>query len=394
MTIEISRRGLLRVGAAAAVTGFVPTRFAIGGTAKVKVGMMLPYSGTYAGLGEAISNAFKMSLAEGGGKFGGREVELIALDDESNPGKAPENANKLVAGDKVDFVVGTVHSGVAMGMIKVTRESGTITVIPNAGANAATGPMCAPNIFRTSFSSWQACYPMGKVAVERGLKKVVTITWKYAGGDEMVGAFVENFTKSGGTVVEQIQVPFPSEEFQAYLTQIAALKPDGVFAFFAGSGALKFVKDYAAAGLKGIQLMGPGFLTDGVLAGQGPAAEGVLTTLHYADALDTPENKKFRAAYKAAYGKDADVYAVQGYDAAQLLAHGMTAVNGDTGAREALIGAMEKAVIKSPRGTFTFSKAHNPIQDIYLRQVKNGQEIVLGVADPALSDPARGCKMA
>ena len=142
--------------------------------------------------------------------------------------------------------------------------------------------------------------------------------------------------------------------------------------------------------------MGTGFLTDGVLAAQGAEAEGVLTTLHYADALDTPENKKFRAEFKAFSGKEADVYAVQGYDGGQLLAIGMDAVKGDTaaGSRAALIAAMEAAEIKSPRGAFTLSKAHNPVQDIYLRQVKNGQEIVLGVAHKALADPAKGCKSA
>jgi branched-chain amino acid transport system substrate-binding protein len=219
------------------------------------------------------------------------------------------------------------------------------------------------------------------------------MSWKYAAGEEAVTGFEQGFAKAGGKVAKQILVPFPQEEFQANLTEIAALKPDGVFVFFAGSGALKFVKDYAAAGLGSIPLMGPGFLTDGVLKEQGAAAEGLLTTLHYADALDTSENKTFRAAYRKAFSKDADVYAVQGYDAAQLLFQGMGAVKGDSTAKAELIAAMEKAVIKSPRGTFTLSKAHNPVQDIYLRQVKGGQEIVLGVAEKALADPAIGCKM-
>ncbi|CAA7622203.1 ABC transporter substrate-binding protein [Magnetospirillum sp. SS-4] len=391
----VTRRTILQAGAVAAVgvSGFVPTRFAIGNTAKVKVGFLLPYTGTYAGLGEAITNAFKLAVEERGGKMGGREIQYVAVDSEANPAKGPENTNKLVTGENVDFLVGPVHSGVALGMVKVVRESGTITVIANAGAGAATGPLCAPNIFRTSFTNWQASYPMGKVAVERGLKNVVTMSWKYAAGEEALAGFEANFTKHGGKVVKQIMVPFPSDEFQANLTEIASLKPDGVFVFFAGAGALKFVKDYAAAGLKSIQLMGSGFLTDGVLKGQGEAAEGVLTTLHYADALDTPENKAFRAAYSKSFGKEADVYAVQGYDAAQLLVQGMAAVKGDTGAKPALIDAMEKAVIKSPRGTFTLSKAHNPVQDFYLRQVKGGQEIVVGVAEKALADPATGCKM-
>ncbi|MGE5502838.1 MAG: ABC transporter substrate-binding protein [Actinomycetota bacterium] len=389
-----SRRRILQAGAAAAAVGFVPTRFAIGNTAKVKVGLMLPYSGTYAGLGEAITNGFKMALAERGGKMGGRDIEFVALDDESDPAKAPENANKLATGEKVDFLVGTVHSGVAMGMVKVTRDTGTITIIPNAGANAATGPMCAPNIFRTSFSNWQTTWPMGKVAWDRGYKNVVTMTWKYAAGEEMIGAFEENFQKQGGKIAKQILVPFPTAEFQANLTEIAALKPDAVMVFFAGAGALKFVKDYAAAGLKGIPLLGPGFLTDGVLAGQGEAAEGVLTTLHYADALETAENVRFRTAYTATYKKPADVYAVQGYDAAQVMDAALKAVKGDTSSRQAVIAAMEAAEIKSPRGPFRFSKAHNPVQDIYLRQVKGGKEVVLGVAQAAVEDPARGCKLA
>ncbi|MDO8608742.1 MAG: ABC transporter substrate-binding protein [Phaeospirillum sp.] len=391
----ISRRSILQAGAIAAVgaSGFVPTRFAIGNTAKVKIGFLLPYSGTYAALGEAITNGFKLAIEERGAKLGGRDIQYVAVDSEANPAKGPENTNKLVTGENVDFLVGPVHSGVALGMVKIVRETGTITIIPNAGAGAATGPLCAPNIFRTSFTNWQAAYPMGKVAMERGLKNVVTMSWKYAAGEEALAGFEANFTKNGGKVVKQILVPFPSDEFQANLTEIASLKPDGVFVFFAGAGALKFVKDYAAAGLKSIPLMGPGFLTDGVLKAQGEAAEGILTTLHYADALDIPENKTFRAAYAKAFAKEADVYAVQGYDAAQLMVQGMTAVKGDATARDALIGAMEKAVIKSPRGTFTLSKAHNPIQDFYLRQVRNGQEVVLGVAEKALADPATGCKM-
>jgi branched-chain amino acid transport system substrate-binding protein len=391
----ISRRRVLQAGAVATagIAGFVPTRFAIGNTAKVKIGFLLPYSGTYAALGEAITNGFKLALTERGGKLGGRDVQYIAVDSEANPAKGPENTNKLVTGENVDFLVGPVHSGVALGMLKVVRETGTITVIANAGAGAATGPLCAPNVFRTSFTNWQASYPMGKVAMERGLKNVVTMSWKYAAGEEALAGFEQGYTKAGGKIAKQILVPFPSDEFQAHLTEIASLKPDGVFVFFAGGGALKFVKDYAAAGLKSIPLMGSGFLTDGVLKAQGEAAEGILTTLHYADALDTPENKAFRSAYSRDFGREADVYAVQGYDSAQLLFQGMGAVKGDTTAKADLIAAMEKAVIKSPRGTFTLSKSHNPIQDFYLRQVKNGQEILLGVAEKALADPATGCKM-
>jgi branched-chain amino acid transport system substrate-binding protein len=355
---------------------------------------MLPYTGTYAALGIAITNGFKLAVNENGGKLGGREVEYFTVDDESDPAKAPENANKLVQRDKVDVLVGTVHSGVQMGMVKVVRDSGTLMIIPNAGAAAATGAQCAPNIFRTSFTNWQPAYPMGKVAYDKGYRNVVTLSWKYGAGEESLEGFKEAFEKAGGKVVKEMYLPFPNVEFQPFITEIASLKPDAVYVFFAGGGAVKFVKDYAAAGLKDkIPLLGPGFLTDGTLDAQGDAAQGLLTTLHYGDGIDTPRNKTFRLNYAKTFKLQPDVYAVQGYDAGLLLIAGLNATKGDVANQAALVKAMETATIDSPRGKWTMSKAHNPVQDIYLRQVVGKENKVIGVAWKALADPARGCRM-
>jgi len=372
--------------------------FTVGGSAqaqaKVKVGLMLPFTGTFAALGTAIDNGFKLYVQEQGGKLGGREIEYVIVDDESDPSKATDNVNKLINRDKVDVIVGTVHSGVAMAMAKAARDSNTLLIIPNAGADAITGPFCAPNVFRSSFSNWQSAYAMGVVMAQRGHKRAVSITWKYAAGDEMAAAFKEGFEKGGGQVLKQLNLPFPNVEFQALLTDIAATKPDSVFAFFAGGGAVKFDKDYAAAGLnKAIPLYGAGFLTDGTLEAQGDAAQGIMTTLHYADSLDTPRDNAFRLAYVKAYKLQPDVYAVQGYDAAQMLGVGLNAVKGDLTKRAEFVAALEKATIDSPRGPFKLSKAHNPVQDIYLRKVEGKQNKVAGIAIKSLADPARGCKM-
>ena len=361
---------------------------------KLKVGLMLPYTGTFAALGNAIENGFRLQIAETGGKVAGREVEFFKVDDESDPSKATDNVNKLVKRDAVDVLVGTVHSGVAMAMAKVAKDSGTLLIVPNAGADAVTGAMCAPNIFRSSFSNWQPGYAMGEVVAKKGHKKVVTITWKYAAGDESVKGFKEAFEKGGGAVVKELSLPFPNVEFQALLTEIAATKPDAVYTFFAGGGAVKFVKDYAGAGLKkSIPLYGAGFLTDGTLEAQGDAADGLFTTLHYADSLGTPRDNAFRLAYAKAYKLQPDVYAVQGYDAAQMLAIGLNAVKGDVSKKAEIDAALQKAKIDSPRGAFSLSKAHNPVQDIYLRQVVGKENKLVGVASKGLADPARGCKM-
>jgi branched-chain amino acid transport system substrate-binding protein len=361
---------------------------------KLKVGLMLPYTGTFAALGNAIENGFRLYANEQGGKLGGREIEFFKVDDESDPSKATDNVNKLIKRDNVDVLIGSVHSGVAMAMAKVAKDTGTLLIVPNAGADAVTGPMCAPNIFRSSFSNWQPGNAMGEVMAKRGIKKVVTITWKYAAGDESVKGFKESFEKGGGTVIKELGLPFPNVEFQALLTEIAASKPDAVYTFFAGGGAVKFVKDYAAAGLKKtIPLYGSGFLTDGTLDAQGADAEGIFTALHYADSLETPRDKAFRLAYAKTYKLQPDVYAVQGYDAAQMLALGLKAVNGDVSKKAAFAAALQNTKIDSPRGPFTLSKAHNPVQDFYLRQVVGKENKMVGIASKALADPARGCKI-
>jgi branched-chain amino acid transport system substrate-binding protein len=231
--------------------------------------------------------------------------------------------------------------------------------------------------------------------VAKGHKKAVWITWKYAAGDEAFEGFKESYTAAGGTIIKELGLPFPQVEFQALLTEIAALKPDAVACFFAGGGAAKFIRDYAAAGLKGkIPLYGSGFLTEGVLDAAGPAADGIVTTMHYSDSLDTPRNKAFRTAYASRFKMQPDVYAVQGYDTGLLLVQGANAVKGDLNSKPALYKALEGAVIDSPRGKWTMSKSHNPVQDIYLRVVENKENKVIGVAAKALADSGAGCKMA
>jgi branched-chain amino acid transport system substrate-binding protein len=380
--------------ASAASSGLLVPSLAQAQSGKVRVGLMLPYTGTFAQLGVAIENGLRMAINEQGGKLGGRDVEFFKVDDESNPAKGVENATKLVQGDKVDVLIGTVHSGVQMGIHKVARDTGVLSLIPNAGVHAATRALCAPNVFRTSFTNSQPTRALGKVMVDKGHKKAVWITWKYAAGDEAFEGFKEGYLAAGGTIVKELSLPFPNVEFQALLTEIASIKPDAVACFFAGGGAAKFMKDYAAAGLKGkIPLYGSGFLTEGVIEAAGGAAEGVLSTLHYSDSLNTPRNNQFRLNYAKTFKTQPDVYAVQGYDTGLLLVQGANAVKGDFTQKTAIIKAMEGATIDSPRGKWTMSKAHNPVQDIYLRQVVGKENKVVGVAAKALADSAAGCKM-
>jgi branched-chain amino acid transport system substrate-binding protein len=392
--LPLSRRAVL-ASSLAALSGASIARPAIAQGAPLKVGLMLPFSGTFAALGENIAAGFELCLREHEGKFGGRAVTLVRLDDESDPAKAPANVNRLLGRDNADILVGTVHSGVVMALVQAAREKEIPLFIPNAGNVAATRDLCSPSVFRSSFSNWQPAYGMGKALAAKGIKKAAWVTWDYAAGKESADGFRDALKAGGAELVQVLSLPFPETNFQPILAQLTGLGVEAVGAFFAGGGAIQFVKDYAAAGLRDkLPLCGSGFLTEGVLKPQGAAAEGVQTALHYGDGLDNSKNLAFRASFQAATNRPADVYAVQGYDAGQMLAIGLAATKGDAAAIKPMGAAIRAAKIDSPRGAFTLSASHNPIQTIWLREARNGENRVIGAAAEALADPGTGCKMA
>ncbi len=388
----ITRRAALKGTALLTGAAAIPSGFAIAQAKPLKIGLMLPYSGTFAQLGENITFAVEMYLAEKGGKLAGREVQIIKLDDESKPENGQQNAERMVKRDAVDVLIGTVHSGVQMAIHKVVAESGTLCIIPNAGANDVTRKLCAKNVFRSSFTNWQPAYGMGLALGKRGIKKAAWITWDYAAGAESGEGFKQGLEAGGGQLVQTLTLKFPETNFQPLLAQIQGLGVEAVGSFFSGGGAVQFVKEYAAAGIK-VPLCGSGFLTEGTLAGQGAAAEGIETALHYGDGLESPKNTAFRAAFKAKANREADVFAVQGYDAAQFLNAGLEAVKGDMANEAALYKAIETAKIDSPRGPISMSASHNVVQDIYLRKVTGGQNKVVSTVVAQLADPGTGCKL-
>lgn len=360
----------------------------------LRIGVLLPFSGAYAQMGQAITYGMELFVRQRGGQVAGREIRFIKLDDESAPAKGPELTSKLIFGEKADILVGTVHSGVAMAMVKLAREEGIPTIIPNAGANALTRALCAPNVFRTSFSNGQIGFAVGEAMIRAGIRSAASVTWKYVAGEEIVGGFKKAFTAGGGQIVREIAVPFPDVEFQSVLAELSTLQAQSCFAFLNGGAALKFMKDYAAAGLSArLPLWGTSFLTDGIEEAAGAAGEGVRTVGHYAPTLDTPENKAFVAAYRAVHGSAPDVYGVQGWDTMQLLEAGLLAVSGDVSRRPALQAAMARAQFASPRGPFRLSSSHNPVQNFYELELRGGINHVRAISSPALADETTGCKL-
>jgi len=295
----------------------------------------------------------------------------------------------------VDIVVGTVGSNVAPVLQKICVDSGTPLLIPTAAANELTRSRCNALVFRTSCSHWQLAHPMGPWLYGRGIKRVTTMAMNYAAGKEEAESFAESFKAAGGEIIDQKFPGVQELDYQAYFADVLDKKPDGIFTFFAGSNAVEFVKQYAQAGLKEkVPLFGTVFMLDStLLPAQGAAADGVIVSGYWLPSLSNEANRKFVADFQKATGKEADLNSMHGHDTAIVLAMALEATKGDIADKAKLSAAMAAVEFESPRGPFKFSKAHNPIMNIYAVEARGGQLKILETIAPNLADPATGCSL-
>jgi branched-chain amino acid transport system substrate-binding protein len=399
----VTRRSFL-AGSSAAAASVIAGPWALRSHAQagpLKIGLVLPYTGVYAVLGESITQAMELVFARENWTVAGRKVELIKEDDEMKPPVGVRKTEKLIDSDKVDILTGPVHSGILMGMRDKVHNSKTILIVSNAGADAISRDRCSRWIFRTSFSNWQPCQPMGGWVAKNVSKDVFQIAPNYQAGKDMMAAFRETFTPAGGKVVAEDYPKLGETDYAPYLTKIKQSGAKAVFAFFSGTDAVNFVKQYDQFGLKGsIKLTGAGFLTEpDVLPAQGRSALGVVTGHFYTPQLDNPVNKKFVTDFKAKYGgKTPDGFACQGYDTAEVIVRALKAVNGNTQDKDKLVDAIAKTEFDSPRGRFRFDpRTHNVIQPfIYVREVR---EVAGGLDNVPIDkvadvrDPGTGCTL-
>ena len=376
------------------VAAATPLRYALGAE-PLKIGLILPYSGVYANFGEGITNGFEFALKNRGGQLGGRLVQIVKGDDQLDPKIGGEVTQKIVTRDQVDLVCGTVGSNVLPVMQKICTDNNTPLIIPTAAANDTTRANCHPLVFRVSHSNWQLTSPAGGWLFKRGKKRVMTMGMNYATGKEEVNAFADEFKKAGGEIIDQKWPGLKELDYQAYFADVLAKQPDAMFTFFAGSNAVEFVKQYAQAGLKErVPLYGSAYLTNStLLAAQGAAADGVITSGHYAPSLENAANKTFLAEFKKATGKEGDLNSMHGHDTLEVVALALEKTKGDVKDKSALSQALQKVEFASPRGPFRFSRARNPIQNIYAIEAKGGQLRVLETIQKDVEDPTAECKV-
>jgi branched-chain amino acid transport system substrate-binding protein len=339
--------------------------------APLKIGLLNSFSKVFAALGNANLNGMTLYFEQIGGTIAGRKIEIIREDDEINPQVGLQKLKKLVESDNCDLITGIQASNVAMAAVEYFRQSKAFYLCNGAGVGdlSYTG---IPYLFRCSISTQPIHATFGEWYYDNVAKEAVTTASDFAGGRATVGEFKAGFIKKGGKITKEIYPPLGNNDFSAYLADIRSIAPPATYNFYAGTDAVRFVKQYDEYGLKAkTKLTGSGFMVESdTLPAQGRSALGALSSLHYADTLDNPENKKFVADYRAKFNEYPSVYSEYGYIAARILHLALQQVDGNTQDKDKLRAVMRELKFNAPRGPFRFNPVtQSPIQNVYIREV-------------------------
>jgi branched-chain amino acid transport system substrate-binding protein len=356
----------------------------------VKIGVVIPMTGTSAAVGREISDATKLYMAQHGNTVAGKKIDLIIKDDQSVPDNAKRLAQELIVNEKVNFL-GAGLTPSSMSMAPIATEGKVATVVMVSGTSVVTDR--SPYYVRTSFTLGQQSGIMADWAIKNGSKKAVSVLSDWAPGAEAGKVFEASFTKGGGQVLDTLKVPLANPDFSPFLQRARDLQPDALFVFVPAGQAGTFARQFSERGLdkSGIKLIGPGdIVDDDDLPTTGDTLLGVVTAGMYSAAHPSQLNKDYVAAYKKATGHRANFISVGGYDGMHLIYQALQQTNGKTDA-DTVVGVMKNMKWESPRGPISIDpRTRDIVQNVYIRKVQkvNGEpwaiefETFPGVKDP------------
>ena len=360
----------------------------------IKVGLILPYSGPFARLGETMDNAVKLWVAQNPAAAGG--IEIIRRDETGpNPDTVKRLAQELIQRDHVQIITGLVFTPNALAVAPLATEAKVPVVIMNAATAVITTK--SPYLSRVSLTLPQTAEIFGRwAATKGGAKRAYTAVSDYGPGHDADAAFQLAFKEAGGTIVGSVRYPVVTPDFVPFLQRVLDENPDALYAFIpGGTQPPQFVKTFDQLGLKraGIRLMPSAEAIDEAdLQNLGDLALGLISATNYTAAYDSPTNKAFVGAWKKAYGedKDPDLFAVDAWDGMALIADVVKA------AADKFDGDKAMTVIKawkheSPRGPISIDpETRDIVQNIYICEVKKvGNRLANVVVEtyPAVKDP-------
>ncbi|RFB15064.1 ABC transporter substrate-binding protein [Bacillus sp. HNG] len=342
----------------------------------IKIGFVLSFTGPLAPLSDSIKEGFELYLEEHGGKLGGKNVELKFEDDEGNPQVGLRKYRQLVHSEKVDLLVGTTNSSIALALRDEVNKDQIPMIIPNAAADDLNWGKKSDYVYRVSWSNWQNGYALGEYVAENVGKKAVIMGSDFPAGIEVLRSFKAAYEEAGGEVIKELYPKLGTNDFSTYLQEASSLEPDVIYSFFAGSDGIRYIQQYKEFGLKD-KIPMSGTLEFGdllMLEPTGDGSEGYLAGTVYSPWLENDLNKKFVEAYEKKYGKLPNTFSVNGYDSATVIDKALAAA-GSVEA-EKLIKELPGISYDSPRGPSTIDeKTHNIIQNIYITKnvMKDGK---------------------
>jgi len=342
----------------------------------VRIGMLVALSGPFASLGENLVRGLELALEEVNSEIAGRQIVVQVEDSAGNPDQALAKARQLVERDRVQVLAGVTLSSEAGALRDYIVSSGVPLIVSNAGLPGLTRDpkMRSPLIFRVSFANGQHEAPFGRYAYEKlGFRRVVLTGLDYSAGHDKVGAFGKHFEAAGGTIVGEVYAPVDTADYGPYLQRIAQYDADGVFAFYSGVDAVRFVQQFAEFGIKEqIPLFGSGDTVDeSILQEQGEAALGYVSSSHYAVLYDSPENQELVRRTRERYGVVANQFVYQGYVTGRVIVEALAAVDGAIEDTARFLEALRAVRFRGPTGEFRFHpESQGAIITVFIRRVE------------------------
>jgi branched-chain amino acid transport system substrate-binding protein len=357
----------------------------------VKIGLVMPMTGTLGPAGQEAVAGAKLYMAQHGDTVAGKKIELIVRDDGTVPDVGKRLAQELVVNDKVQFL-GAGSTPTALSMAPIVTQGKVPGVIMISGASVATER--SPYYVRTSFTLGQQAGIVANWATKNGSKKAVMVLTDWTPSAEAAQVFEQAFTKNGGQVLDYIKVPLANPDFAPFLQRARDLQPDTLFVFVPASQAGTFARQFAERGLdkSGIKMVGTGdVVDDNDLPSSGEALLGVVTAGFYSAAHPSAMNEKYVADYAAATGgKRANFISVGGWDGMHLIYETLKKTGGNTDP-DTVLAAMKGMSWESPRGPVSIDpETRDIVQDIYMRKVEKRDGAPYSIefdTFPAIKDP-------
>jgi branched-chain amino acid transport system substrate-binding protein len=339
----------------------------------VKIGLIMAYTGQFADAATQMDNAVKLYVKEHGDTVAGRKLEFIRRDTGGvAPDVAKRHAQELVVRDKVDILAGFVLTPNALAAADVSAEAKKFMVVMNAATSVITTR--SPYLVRTSVTIPQLEEAFGAWAYKNGVRKAYTMVSDYGPGIDAEGAFHRAFMDAGGQLLGSVRMPVANPDFFPFVQRAKDLNPEAVFVFIpGGSQPAAFVKALIGLGIdpKKTRILGQGEISDeNALKVMGDAGLGMITVFHYDYNLKSKANAEFVGAYKAANGRNPDIYSVGGWDGMHLIYESLKKTGGKADG-ESLVAAAKGMKWESPRGPISIDhETRDIVQTVYIRRVE------------------------